>query len=422
MLEKISRLFWYDVPDKPKEERSPSIHNGAPVSQWVNRLFGFGVNDDFHENEAYCSTLVWRAIKVLSEPMAGLTIGVFEKKGSDVIRIQDHPLEYVLNVEPSKYYSSFVWRDTAMHHLGITGNSYNEVFFRGNGDVDQILMIDPHKIEDIFLMKNELRYKVTGRDRMISGGDILHFVGSGFNGFVGKNPIECHIDTLVTDRESRLYGKKFYQNGAFLSGVLSGPSGMSDKAYTRLKNSWHDNYSGSENAGGTPILEEGFKFEPIKLDPVSAAWLETRRNLAADVARIYGVPLHMLMDLERATFSNIEHQALEYVKYSLTPWVRRWEDEINRKLFKPKEKGRLFVRFDMSELLRGDLKSMAEYITTLQQNGNLSINEVRRNYLYMPGIDGGDDHLVQGNNMIPVKNLGQQLDLFNDQKVLQDGN
>lgn len=409
----ISKLFWEEVDDK--QEQKTSIHTpGAPISSWVHKLFGPVADEGFEEKEAYCSSLVWRAIKVLSEPMASMPVGVFEEKGNgDVVKVKSHPVEYLLNVEPSKYYSSYTWRDTQMHHLGITGNGYNRMIFRGNGELDEILMLDPHSIDDIFLMKNELRYKVNGIDKMLPSSQVLHFMGSSFNGFYGKNPIECHADTMILDRESRKYGKKFYQNGAFLSGILSSPNALSDKAYHRIKNSWHAAYGGSGNAGSTFIAEEGLDFKPIKLDPVSAAWLETRKDLAADVSRIYGVPLHMLSVMDRSTFNNIEHQSLEFVKYSLTPWVRRWEDEINRKVF-GKYRGKLFARFDMNELLRGDLKSTVEYLTKHQINGNLSINEVRRKYLNLPGIEGGDEHLVQGNNMIPVKNImdqGQQLQL-----------
>ena len=410
MLDKVSRIFFKDVPDVV--EKKASIHTGAPVGTWVNKLFGVMANDDFDQKEAYSSTLVWRAIKVLSEPLASLPIGVFEKqKNGDILKIDDHPVEHLLNVEPNKYYSSYTWRETAMNHLGLTGNSYNRIVFRNNGEIDKIVMIDPNAVDEIFVLKDQLRYKIKGLDRMLAGDEILHVVGSGYNGFEGKNPIRCHIDTLVTERETRKYSKKFYQNGAFLSGILRGPTAMTDKAYTRLTKSWNKAYSGTDNAGKTAIVEEGFEFQPIALDPVSAGWLATRKNLAADVARIYGVPLHMLMELDKSTFNNIEHQSLEFVKYSLSPWVKRFEDEYNRKLFKPKELGKRFVRYDMTELLRGDMKATADYLATLQLHGNLSINEVRRRFLFLPGIDGGDEHLVQGNNMVPVTQIGQQLQL-----------
>lgn len=409
-LDQIKRLFWYDDGVKP-EERATIHTPGAPVSSWAHKLFGFVANEDFSEDEAFASPLVWRAIKVLSEPMSSMPICVHEKqKNGDIVRIEDHPYEYLLNVEPSKYYSSYTWRDTSMHHLGLRGNSYSRLIYKGNGELAEVLLIDPDSVQDIFLQDNGLLYKINGLNKMLPGSEVLHFMWSSFNGFVGKNPIEAHKNTLILDRESREYAKSFYQKGAFLSGVLEGPTEMTQPAYDRLKNSWHDTYGGAKNAGTAAILEEGFKFNPIKLDPVSAAWSETQKHIATQVGRIWGVPLHMLMDLEKATFSNIEHQSLEFVKYSLMPWVRRKEDELNRKLF-PTKKGKMFLRYDMSELLRGDLKSTADYITKMQINGNLSVNEVRRDYLQRPGVEGGEKQLVQGNNMMPLDKVGQQLQL-----------
>lgn len=411
VLDKISRLFWYyDEPEKKATIHTPN----APISSWAHKLFGFAADETFEEYEALQSTLVWRAIRVLSEPMASMPIGIYESRpNGDVIQIKDHPLDYILNVEPCKYYSAYTHRETTMTHLLLKANAYSRILYKGSGEVDRIVLMDPDKVRDIFIMNNDLTYKIDGLDRMLSGGEVLHFVWNSFNGFTGKNPIEAHKDTLILDRESRNYAKNFYQNGAFLSGVLEGPTEMTDGAYRRLKQSWQETYGGAKNAGTAAILEEGFKFNPIRLDPVSAAWIETRKMLAGEIARIYGVPLHMIMDLEKATFSNIEHQSMEFIKYSLMPWVRKFEDELNRKLF-PKSSSKnknLFIRYDMRELERGDMQSMADYLTKNQINGNLSINEIRRDYLQKPGIEGGDEHLVQGNNMIPVKNLGQQLEI-----------
>ena len=416
MLEQISKLFWYEDGQDEETKSSPTIHTpGAPIKDWVHKLFGFVPSEDFELAEAYCSTLVWRAIKVLSEPMASMPIGVFEKQANgDVVKI-DHPLDYTLNVEASRYYSAYTWKDTQMHHVGFGGNGYSRIVLRGNGEIE-FLTIDPEKVRDIFLLDNDLKYKVEGVDKMLSSKEVLHFVGPTWNGFVGKNVLECHKDTLILDRETRTYAKKFYQNGAFLSGVLQTPNGLSDKAYERMKGSFNL-LGGSANAGRTEILEEGLQFQPIKLDPVSAQWAQTRKQLGIEVARIWGIPLHMLQEHDRSTFNNIEHQDLELVKYTLTPWVVRWESEINRKLFPRADKGKRFVRFDMSELLRADLASTADYLTKMQTAGNLTINEVRRGHLHLTGVEGGDETLVQGNNSVPLKQViaGEQTEMNFDE-------
>lgn len=387
-------------------EKKTSIHTpNSPVGSWVHKLFGFVPSEDYELAEAYCSTLVWRAIKVLSEPMASMPIGVFEKqKNGDIVKI-DHPYEYTLNTEASRYYSANTWKDTQMHHIALGGNGYSRIILRGNGEAE-FLTIDPERVNDIILMEDQLRYKVDGINKMLSASEVLHFVGPSWNGFVGKNVLDCHKDTLILDREMRNYAKKFYQNGAFLGGVLTSPTSVSEPAYRRLKNTWND-LGGTDGVNKTQILEEGMDYKPLKLDPVTAGWGETRKQLAVEIARIWGVPLHMLMELDRSTFNNIEHQDLELVKYTLTPWVTRWESELNRKLFPRKDKGKRFIRFDMTELLRADLSSMADYLTGMQTAGNLSVNEVRRKFLHLPGVKGGDKNLVQGNNMVPLEQVAK---------------
>ncbi len=412
MLAKLSRPLLRMV------ETKASIHvPGSPISAWINHVFGGVGNDSFEQKEAFASSYVWRAVNVLSDAMSGMNIGVFEKKeNGDVVRVKSHPADYLLNIEPSPLYSAFTYRSTGMVHIGITGNFFSRIMYRPNGDLDEFLLLPPEQLTAIFIKPNRtLQYDFHGIDKILRSDEVLHVPGLSFNGFMGKNPIEAHRDTLVLDRESRTYGKKFYQNGAFLSGVLEVPGPLSDPAYARLKNSWHKAYGGSGNAGSTAILEEGTKFNPIRLSPNDAAWIATRKNIAEEVARIYGIPLHMLMELTRSTNNNIEHQGLEFVLYSVMPWVRRWEDELNRKLFKKRGEQNLFVRYDIEELMRGDMKTTSDYISKLQVSGNLTINEVRKKFLNLPGVEGGDKILVQANNMAPLE------DVVNGKTILQSG-
>lgn len=404
MLARLSRTLVNAI------ERSVTIHSPqAKVSDWVAEVFGGTSDSDFFQEDAFASTLVTRAIKVLSEPMASMSVGVFERKSNgDIIKVTDHPYNYLLNVEPSSFYSSYVMRDAQVHHVCVTGNSFNQKITNRAGQVQEIVMIDPSALKGVRVDNRRGVWYDFEELGEIKGEDLIHFPGPSYNGFLGRNFIEDFRDTLILDKASRNYAKNFYENGAFVSGILSVQGELTPDGYARVSNSWQKAYGGSGNAGKTMVLEQGGKFEPVRLSPEDAGWLGTRKNLAEDVARIFGVPMHMLMQLDRSTFNNIEHQSLEFVKYTLTPWVRRFEDELNRKLFKRESK--LFVRYDMNELLRGDLKSTVEFVTRLQTFGDLNINEVRRNWLQMPGIgDDGDKYLVQGNNMVPIDQLEEFL-------------
>ena len=396
-------MFWLShllKPNKVEKRHYPSIHNPkSRLSAWVSRIFGTDT-ENITKEDVFGLSPVWRAIRVISEPIATIGFNHYKKESNGDIILQESELNRLLSKSPSAFYSSFTWRETFMTHILITGNAYIHVLRNGGGQVQEFRLIDPHYIEDIIAAPGGLIYHIVGMDKPIPARDMIHIPGLGFNGLVGKNPIEVHRETLLIDKSSRDYAKNFYSNGAFLSGVLSSPAALSDDAYRRMKNSWQDAYGGSKNAGRTPILEEGTTFAPIRLSPLDAGWVETRDKVVEEVSRIYGVPMHMLSALERSTFNNIEHQSLELTKYTLIPWMARVEAEFNRKLFPRSENE--FVRFDKDQLMMGDVESMTKFIEAHFKMGNLNTNEIRRKYLNLNGVEHGNTYFIQGNNMIPV--------------------
>lgn len=380
-----------------------SIHN--PLSKfgaWVSRIFNDS-QETLDNDSVFGLSAVWRAINVISEPLASIGFNHYEKLENGDVCIKEGKLNTLLSKQPSPYYSSFTWIQTFMVHILVTGNAFIEIRRLGSGEIGEFLLLDPSRLEEIiFLGKGKLGYKFTGRDKMITSENIIHIPGLGFNGFMGKNPIEAHRETLLTDRGSRDYANNFYANGAFLSGTLNAPGPISEPAYQRMKNSWQDAYGGAKNAGMTPLLEEGVTFSPLRLSPLDAGWVQTRDKVIEDISRIFGVPMHRLSVLDRATFSNIEHQDLELNKYTYTPWASRVEAEFNRKLFPNSDKE--FVRFDIDALLRGDIDSMTKYLESHYKMGTLNRNEIRRKYLHLKGVGpDGDVYFIQGNNMIPVE-------------------
>ena len=223
------------------------------------------------------------------------------------------------------------------------------------------------------------------------------FRPSDLMGLSDYSPIAMAKNSIGVGLACEEYGAKFFANGAAPSGVLENPGTIKD--ITRLRESWNAIYGGSKNAGKVAILEEGMHYSPISISPNEAQFLETRKFQVDEIARIFHVPPHMIGDLERSTFSNIEQQSLEFVKYTLNPWVCRWEQALTRSLLSPKEKLEYSIKFNVDGLLRGDYQSRMNGYAVGRQNGFLSANDVREleNMEKISAEQGGNLYLVNGN-------------------------
>ena len=227
--------------------------------------------------------------------------------------------------------------------------------------------------------------------------DVLHIPGLGFDGLVGYSPIAMAKNAIGLAIAAEEYGSKFYANGAAPSGVLEHPGTLKDPA--RVRESWQSTFGGSGNANKVAVLEEGMKYTPISIAPNEAQFLETRKFQIDEIARIFRVPPHMVGDLDKSSFSNIEQQSLEFVKYTLDPWVSRWEQAMVRALLSAEEKKKYFFKFNVDGLLRGDYQSRMQGYATARQNGWMSANDIREleNLDRIPAELGGDLYLINGN-------------------------
>ena len=243
--------------------------------------------------------------------------------------------------------------------------------------------------------------------------EVLHIPGLGFDGLVGYSPIAMAKNAIGMAIACEEYGAKFFANGAAPGGVLEHPGTIKDPQ--RVRESWQSTFGGSGNANKIAVLEEGMKYTPIGISPEQAQFLETRKFQINEIARIFRVPPHMVGDLEKSSFSNIEQQSLEFVKYTLDPWVIRWEQSIQRSLLSKDEKAVYFVKFNLEGLLRGDYQSRMNGYAIGRQNGWMSANDIREleNLDRIPAEDGGDLYLING-NMLPLKNAGAFADTPTD--------
>ena len=221
-------------------------------------------------------------------------------------------------------------------------------------------------------------------------------LGLGYDGLVGYSPIAMAKNAVGLAIAAEEYGAKFFANGAAPSGVLEHPGTIKDPE--RIRQSWQSTFGGSANSNKIAVLEEGLKYTPIAISPEQAQFLETRKFQINEIARIFRVPPHMLADLEKSSFSNIEQQSLEFVKYTLDPWVVRWEQAMNRALLMDSEKRDVFTKFNVDGLLRGDYASRMTGYATARQNGWMSANDIREleNLDRIPAEQGGDLYLING--------------------------
>lgn len=289
------------------------------------------------ERSAMQMTAVYSCVRVLSEAVAGLPLHVYKyRSDGGKEKAINHSLYRLLHDEPNPEMTSFVFRETLMTHLLLWGNAYAQIIRNGKGEVVALYPLMPNRMTVDRDSNGTLYYKYyRGSDEAIrnkeyevilSPGDVLHIPGLGFDGLVGYSPIAMAKNAIGLAIATEEFGAKFFANGAAPSGVLEHPGTL--KNPDKVRESWNATFGGSHNANKVAVLEEGMKYSPISISPEQAQFLETRKFQINEIARIFRVPPHMMGDLEKSSFSNIEQQSLEFVKYTLEPWLVRWEQSM----------------------------------------------------------------------------------------------
>ncbi len=350
-------------------------------------------------------SVVYACVRVISETVASLPLGVYEETPTGSRKALDHPLYRILHDEPNPEMTSFTLRETMMSHLLLWGNSYCQIILSGRNGILGLYPLLPDQMEVDRDSWGQLTYTYTtseGRRVKLDPREVLHIPGLGFDGVMGYSPIAMEKNAIGLGLAAEEYGSKFFQNGARPIGVLKHPNTVKDAK--KLRESWNETYGGSANAGRTAVLEEGMDYKPISMSNNEAQFLETRKFQVSEICRIFRVPPHMIGDLEHATFSNIEHQSISFAVHTIRPWLVRIEQGMNRALFPEMEKGRFYVQFNIDGLMRGDYKSRMEGYAIGIQNGFMSPNDVRalERLNPIPEEEGGNAYLVNG-NMISIR-------------------
>lgn len=390
------------------ENPSTSIANPAA---WLMEAFGAVptiAGPMVSERTALNCTAVYACVRILAETVASLPLGVYERlepRGKK--QAPEHPAHRLLHDEPNPDMTSLVFRETLMSHAVLWGNAYAVINWSGAGEPIELIPIEPHRVKVGRGPDRRKVYQVSGVNgtEIIGDRHMIHVPGLGYDGLVGYSVIQMLRQACGLALAAEEFGARFFSNGANMGGVLEHPNALGDKALENLRQSWMARSGGLANAHKPAILEEGMQWKQTSIPPEDAQFLETRKFQTTEFARAFRVPPHMLADLDKATFSNIEHQGLEFEKHSIRRWLVAFEQEFNRKLFLPSERRRYYAEHNVNGLLRGDVKSRYDAYAVGRQNGWLSANDIRERENENP-IDGGDVYLVNG-NMMPAEQAGR---------------
>ena len=338
---------------------------------------------------------VYACVRILSETMASLPLVLYRNRadgGKD--RVTEHWLHDLLCRRPNRYQNPFEWREMLQGHLALRGNAYNQIITNPRGEIVELIPIHPDRIRVEILKSGEYRYRVTdrvGEETVLPRGQVWHLRGLSSDGLMGMSPIELARESLGMALAAQDYGARFFANDAKpTGGWIEFPGSFKDaEAKKVFRESYQQAQSGA-NRGKVLVLENGMKFHEVGVTNKDAQFLELRKFQITDIARLFRVPPHMIADLDRATFSNIEQQSLEFVMHTMTPWAERWEASIESELLLDGDD--IEIEFDFANLMRGDAASRSAYYQSGIQNGWLTRNEARIAENLNP-IDGLDEPL-----------------------------
>lgn len=356
-------------------------------------------------------TTVLACVRVLAEGVASLPCILYERYqvgGQDAKkRARAHQVYRLLHDAPNGVMTALEFFEVGMAHALLWGNFFAEIEWSPRGQVLGLWPLPAWRVTPGWSREGKsYRLQIDGQaDKVLSDYQVLHVPGFGYDGVSGRSMISLAREAIGLGLAAERYGGSVFGNGVVPGGVLEHPGQLSDEAYRRLQESWSGRHQGLANAQRLAILEEGMKYDKVGIPPEDAQFLETRRFQRSEIAGIFRVPLHMIGDLERATFSNIEQQSTEFLTNSLAPWLRRWEQRVARSLLVGRERERFYAEFLVDALLRGDTATRYAAYATGRQWGWLSVNDIRARENMNP-VDGGDEYLVPL-NMVEAGSEGE---------------
>ena len=362
-----------------------------------------------NETSAFNASAVYACVRVLAESVAQLPLHIFHRKSDGSReRAVTHPLYNILHIKPNPKMSSMVFRETMMGHILTWGNSYAGIERNGAGKVIALWPLRPDRVtvKDSPTDKNRVVYEYTNENGITFTLDmdaVLHVPGLGFDGVSGYSVISKMRESIGLSLGAEEYAARYFGDGARPPLALIHPGTLKSEGKKNLKEAWQKAYGGLQGSHKTAVLEEGITIEKIGFPPNDSQMLETRKFQISEIARAFRVPLHMIGELDRSTFSNIEQQSLDFVKYSIGSWIRRYDEYYHIRLLDGDPS--FFTEHLVDNLLKADIQTRYGAYAVARQNGWMNANEIRQRE-NMNDMDGGDIYLAPM-NLTDIKMLGQ---------------
>jgi HK97 family phage portal protein len=408
----INRYLTIGKPNTAKRAGDLDINNPAHWDKVLGRVyFDAGAGVAVTPDAAMRASAVYACIRVLAFTLGQLPLVTYRRLARGKERAYDHPVYKLLHIQPNPEIDSFHWRATKMAHVCLYGNAYSEIEYNAAGQPIALWLIPAWRCQPMRVNtareKNVLVYEVQlpdGGRKLLLQRNVLHIKGLGTDGMLGLSVIQQGAQSIGVSLAAQDFAARFFGQGMNVGGVLEHPGALSDNAYKRLQTSFEEKYVGLNKAHRLMLLEEGLKFNKIGINPEEAQFLESRQFQIVDIARMFGVPPHKIAELTRATFSNIEHQAIEFVTDTMMPWFVNWEQQINIKLLGGGDT--YFAEFLVEGLLRGDSISRGQFYNQMFQMAALSPNDIRERENMNP-VEHGDVYFYPL-NLTPIMANGQE--------------
>lgn len=381
------------------QEKSGRVHDLARNSHDLARILansattasGAVVND----STAMRVAAVYACVRVLSDAVGMLPLGLYRREGKTIRAEERHPVAELLSVRPNRWQTPFEFKRLILGHMALRGNAYCVVVRLGNR-VQELIPLHPGRVTVRQLPSLNLEYvyeRPDGSRTTYAQAEMLHLRALSSDGVVGLSPIGVAAQAIGLALQTEKHGARMFSNGAAPAGVLKHPQVLSQEAAQRLADSFQSAYGGADNAGKTIVLEEGMGWEAVGMNAEETQFIESRKFQRSEIAMFFGVPPHMIGDIERGTSwgSGIEQQGIGFVTYTLRPWLVNIGEAIARDLLTAEERRTLFAQFDTDDLTRADFLTRQNGLRVMYDAGVISPNEWRESEGYNPR-PGGDEY------------------------------
>lgn len=384
------------------KNETTTVTNPAP---WLTKLFGYeaSTGEQVTVDSSLGVPTVYACVNILANAVAKLPFQTFKRLPSGRVRDKGHKVAKLLEERPNPYQNPFVFKHLIETHRNLWGNAYININWGVDGRPEELWLLNPSVTEPkVDVVSNTLWYYTTlpnGEFVRLSAGDVIHLKSLSIDGLKGKPPIQVARESIGGSQAAQKFKGKFYKNGAANSGILKVPGLLGKEAKSKIRDEWEKSNTGLTNAQRIAILDAGLDFQSISMPLKDAQFIEGMKYDKEEIATIFNIPLHMVNQLDRATFSNIEQQSLDFIQNTLDPILIQYEQEFSYQLFSLKELEIYYLKFNLNSLLRGDSLSRAQFYEKLLDKGVYSINKV----LELEDEDGigpiGDVHRVDLNHV-----------------------